>query len=240
MVRKISGIVFSCFMVAHADAVLFDWGFNINGDVYTAMDMGDDHTALPDYFDFSGFDFDQGLGTISVAFDPDASGTYHAMAFLDHEIDEAQNTFFNEYGSAYGVPADGLTWEIDEPGYAYGDIYDHLYGDAFDNSNAVESTPDDVSMGLGWSFSLGEQEYATIEFTAGADAPEEGFYLAHYDDESSDAIFFSSRLSIEGGTTPVPEPCAASLLFLSCGLLLGAGIINRGIGRRRGIAPKNV
>src|SRR5690606_5502539 len=38
------------------------------------------------------------------------------VSFLDVEIDEAINTFFNEYGEVEGVPAPGQGFEIDEPG----------------------------------------------------------------------------------------------------------------------------
>ncbi len=43
---------------------LFDWAFNVNGEIYQ---WGD---ALPDTFDDESFDWDTGMGTLSFRFDP--------------------------------------------------------------------------------------------------------------------------------------------------------------------------
>ena len=82
------------------------------------------------------------------------------LVFLDGEIDQATNTFFNEYGTMTGLvgqgPADGAPdqWQIDEPGYAAGTVYRNLYLGALSNSNAIpQGAPNDVSLALG--FNLG-------------------------------------------------------------------------------------
>ena len=164
----------------------------------------------------SGFDTSTGLGTIVVTVA--AAGNHSVLAFFDHEIDEATNTFFNEYGEAVGAPAAGQSWEIDEPGYVYGDIYANFLAGALDNANGVPaSAPDDVSMALGWTFSLAADETAYIIFRVSEIAPSSGFFLIQTDPDSPAAIYLSSNLDIRGGGGQIPEP--ASMILLALGLL---------------------
>ena len=54
------------------------------------------------------------------------------ISFVDIEIQQTRNTFFNEYAEYSGTIGQGYSdpdpdsWEIDEPGFVFGDIYDHL------------------------------------------------------------------------------------------------------------------
>ncbi len=80
---------------------------------------------------------------------------------LDAEIDEAKNTFFNEYGTTIGRLGLGASdpdpdqWQIDEPGFQSGTLIRNLYEGALNNSNSIPRTAlNDVAMSLG--FSLGE------------------------------------------------------------------------------------
>jgi hypothetical protein len=82
------------------------------------------------------------------------------FVMLDAEIDEAINTFFNEYGTAVGQPGQGIgdstpsQWQIDEPGFQTGTLFRNLFLGSLDNSNSIpQSALNDVAMGLG--FSLG-------------------------------------------------------------------------------------
>lgn len=59
------------------------------------------------------------------------------LVFLDAEIDGSTNTFFNEYGEMIGVAGPGVSWEIDEPGFVFGDIVDHLLAGTLDNANSL-------------------------------------------------------------------------------------------------------
>ena len=153
------------------------------------------------------------------------AGNHTGILFVDLEIDEVANTFFNEYGDTNGTPGASQTWEIDEPGYVFGDIYDNFVLGTLDNSNAIPSgLPDDVSMALGYeNFSLAAGETASISFLISETAPLSGFYLSQIDPDSDAAVYFSSSFRIGGGQEPViPEP--GTLVLMLTGLALTGGI----------------
>jgi len=189
--------------VANAATIdLFEWAYNQDGTITS--------NAL-----FSG------LGTKS--FTVSGAGAHSFIAYFDHEIDELVNTFFNEYGVVHGSAAAGQSWEIDEPGFVFGDIYNNFTAGALDNTNGVP-TPEDVSMALGWNFNLLAGETATISFILSDLTRPGGFYLEQFDPDSQASIFYSSTLNIGDGT-PVPEP--------STMLLFGAGLAGLGFYSRR-------
>jgi len=164
-----------------------------------------------------------GLGSFTVGLGPGPAGSHYVVAFVDPEIDEAINTFFNEIGSAFGSPAAGQSWEIDEPGFVYGDIYTNFLAGALDNSNGVLS-PDDVSMALGWNFVLTNTQVASISFALSDIRPSGGFYLTQTDPDSQASIYFSSQLNIRdtGGPGVVPEPSTIILMLSGLGLAAAA------------------
>jgi hypothetical protein len=142
------------------------------------------------------------------------AGAHAGIVFVDPEISQDINTFFNEYGAAHGALAAGQSWEIDEPGYVYGDIFTNLQTGSLDNSNGVpSSTPDDVAMALGWDFVLNPGESATLNFFLNTTVPTSGFYLSQTDADNQGTLYFSSTLDIrnDGGPT-VPEPSTFALL----------------------------
>lgn len=213
-------IVFGCFLficssVSSALAVpnLYDWAFNLDGTVTTAQDT----PVMPASGILDGND----LGTLTITMT--GVGTHSFDVFFDYEIDEADNTYFNEYGSVTNTAGTSQSWEIDEPGYQTGDIYDNFLLSKLDKTNAItDAAPDDVSWAMGWDFTLLEDEMAIISLIIGDTAPASGFYLGQIDPDSDKAIYFSSTIRIE----PVPEPGTM--------ILVGLGVIGMvGFGRKK-------
>ncbi|MCC7374415.1 MAG: hypothetical protein IT581_07150 [Verrucomicrobiales bacterium] len=142
------------------------------------------------------FDAISGLGTLRIIFTD--LGPHYASLFVDHELSETSNTFFNELGAVSPTPPPiGVSWEIDEPGYVFGDIVSNFEAGTLDNAIGTPD-PEDVSMALGWFFDLKNGETGTLTFRLTDQAPA-GFYLRHYDPESGESVYLSSSLRIDGG-----------------------------------------
>jgi hypothetical protein len=202
---------------------LFDWAFNIDGTVTAAPG------PVPAGVNAAGFSFTTGLGALTITMT--GAGGHLAGTFLDHEIDETINTFFNESGAVSGAPGAGLSWEIDEPGFVFGDILTNFGAGALDNTNGVlAGSNDDVSIALLWNFVLAPGELATVSFSVSETAPLSGFYLSHTDPDSLSTIYMTTGLSITGLPPTVPAP--ASLALLAAGLAGAALRTRRSRGRR--------
>lgn len=225
---------------AIAGPVLFDFGLNINGTTY--CDLGpcdvDGATLAPNTIpglDTSAFDATTGLGTLTLAFDALNAGNYAVSFFVDHEIDEPINGFANEHGAVIGTPASNQHWEIDEPGAAFGDIFDEFLNNRFDHSNGVPAgSADDVSMGLGWEFALAAGERAVLAFRLSDLIAPIGFHLAHTDSDSGLTVFFGSSLAI---FEPAVAVAAPGSLYLFGAIVLA---ILRSARRKPGAARRNV
>lgn len=203
---------------------LFESGLNIDGT--SSFFPGD---PLPPGVDVSAFDPLTGLGTVSVTVT--GAGNHFVGAYVDLEIDEAINTFFNESGLAIGAPAAGQSWEIDEPGFTFGNIITNFTAGTLDNS-ITPFGPEDVSMALGWNFLLNAGETANINFTVSPDAPAGGFYLRQGDLQSRAEVFYYSNLTITGQPPhSVPDGgCTLPLLLLG---LAGLGAAVKQAASRR-------
>jgi hypothetical protein len=213
-----------------AEIALYDWGFNLNGTLYCSAGNSDTTCSgngvaeLPGFLNTDAFDFGSGLGRIEARIA--STGSHSVLAWFDHEIDETVNSAVNEFGSIEGTLPTGsdprLQWEIDEPGYAFGDIYDNLINASLDNSNGVPAgSPDDVSVAMGWTFDLPVDTVATVSWTLGTDDDGSPFAVLHQDPQSPATIRLSTRLDIATVALPGSLPLAA------------VGLALLGLGRRR-------
>jgi hypothetical protein len=197
---------------AEALPELFDWAYYIDGTTYEYT-LGD---SMPVVGSLNA----NGLGTLT--WETNMAGPHTFIAFFDHQFDPATNTYYNEFGSAMGIPATGQSWEIDEPGWSFGDIYSNTQNGSLDRTNAVPAgAPDDVSWALGWDFALSNGDTVVISLLLSDILPTSGFYLSHTDPESQETIYFSSSLSVSVPAEPVPEP--ATVLLMTVGLLALSG-----------------
>ena len=213
--------LYSTSMLAEASVIdLVDWAYNVDGVTY--------ENAFGDVMPVSGTLNTEGLGSLTLSV---SGGGLHSMrAFFDFDIDRAINSSYNESGNAYGVAVAGQSWEIDEPGWVFGDIYDHVIPisggiGTLDNTNSVPAgQEDDVSFALGWDFVLGVDEIATISLNLSDVLDTSGFYLAHSDAETgpgfneTTTIYAWSTLNIS--VLPIQVPSPGTLFLLPVGLAL--------------------
>lgn len=211
----------------NADIIsLFDWGLNINNQIINGSS-----STIPGNVTLSQDFVDNGLGTVTVEFSNGSAGSYSIGGFFDYEIIGVDNTYFNEYAFVQGEVNDSrLSYEIDEPGYSLapytGDIYNNFLTfseSGFDNRifyDGISGTwitdsgypiSDDVAMGIGWNFVLDANETANVSFIISRTLPTDGFYLAHLDRNSEDALYLQTRLNIIPNS--VPEPGIFSLMI---------------------------
>ena len=142
------------------------------------------------------------------------------FAFLDMEIDEPINTYYNEYGALVDVSGAGAgdnlpdSWEIDEPGFVFGDIYTNLLNGVLDNSNAIPAgLGDDVSLALGFnigSLLAGETIRASFVISATNIGG-----LSQTDPDSNLTFYFNGTADILPVSASAPEPSALTLIALS-------------------------
>ncbi|MEI7908042.1 MAG: VPDSG-CTERM sorting domain-containing protein [Verrucomicrobiota bacterium] len=193
---------------AFGASTLAEYAFNIDGTVSDYLLPA----PPPAGVNIAGFNTGTGLGTIQMTMA--GTGLHYGGVFLDHEIDEIINTFFNETGAKSGAPSSGLSWEIDEPGWKTGDIFTNFGASNLDNTNS-SLIPDDVSMALAWNFTLNPGETALLSFNVSETMPTSGFYLSQTDPASQESLYFTSSLAVQGQSVP---DAGSSLALLLCAM----------------------
>lgn len=187
---------------------LFEYAVAVGGATYSPG------ATLPPSINSSAFAFDTGLGvlTVSVA----GAGPHFVGLFLDHEIDEAVNTFFNEHGASSGSIDSKQLWEIGDP--FEDDIYNNFLAGSLANKLGPNLDPngDDVSMALGWRFDLEPSQNALVRFHLSLMPPAitPDFVLTQNDFESAASVHYWSDIRITGDVNPVPDSGPNWLLSL--------------------------
>jgi len=169
------------------------------------------------------------LGTMTWSITNNTGGdvaSSQLMGFLDADLGVETPglgvlNYFDEYGEVFG-PLD--SWEIDEPGFLFGDIYQHLQDTGvLDNTNNVPvGSPEDVSLALGFEITnwlVGETIIATFLISEALNG-QAG--LGQFDTLTDDVLYFSG--SVENiGVIPIPG---------SAGLML-SGLVLLAVARYR-------
>ncbi len=154
------------------------------------------------------------------------------LSFLDAEIDEPINSFFNEVATTSGTLAANQGYEIDEPGFSFGDLPENLADGTLDGVNAL-TVEEDVAMAFSFLFpELAPGAVATIELMISEDGDALGPFSimqSDADPRSTTTITYSGQASSSrppDGVHPIPEP--------SAGLLYAIGLVVAGRFRSRG------
>lgn len=204
-----------------APTSLFEFNVSVDGVAsYVYLD-GDFYDPLPTGVSDAGFNYSNGLGSITASIS--GAGPHSFDAYFDHDISNASD---NEVGRTSGTPAAGQSWEIDEP--ATGDIFDNFDLSTLDNSIGLLD-PEDVAMAMGFDFNLAANEMANILLEITEDLlPTTDFWLAQdnivyhgvnrtlYLAGTLD-IICTSQCGNQGNGNKVPEP--SMLMLMSLGLV---------------------
>lgn len=146
------------------------------------------------------------------------------LSYFDAEIDETLNTFFNEYAETTGALAAGQDYEVDEPGFTFGDIFSNAQAGALDGTNAVPAaSPDDVSMALSFAIGLlNPGQTARFEILLSEDGDALGGFAIRQRDVDPRS---STVITVSGAASIVPEP--GTVVLLGAGLAIVAARRNR-------------
>ncbi len=179
--------------------------------------------------DLTGFNMTTGLGTVKYTFS--GAGSYYVAGFFDYQFVDplVGGGIFDELGAVVGAPGAGQSWEIDEPGWVFGDIYDHFkvfdFATPLEMANTNPAGPEDVSVALGYAFTLGAGDPdRDVYFTVSLAPPTSGYYLEHSDPSGSKVYF--QQTTQAPGPGPIPEPAMLTLFGL------GLAAVSRRLRRR--------
>ncbi len=187
-------------------------------------------------FSFSQTSGLEGLRLSYACTAPAALAAVSAAVYLDADINQDANTWFNERGEAMAAPGGADNWEIDEPGFGadyVGDIFLHYAAGSFDNSifNGRPGLVEDVAFGLGFTpgaLGVGDQLLLEILISENAIGAGWGTVLHQWDDAdgpAGDNLYLAGRYSIQRAPDDpndpgvIPEPSGIALFGLGFALL---------------------
>lgn len=170
--------------------------------------------------------------TLTYRFENTSAGTFadvQFFSFVDSEIDVPINDYFNEFATVSGAVGAGSTdalpdsFEVDEPGFVFGNIFDNILLGALDNTNTLTTGfPDDVAMALGFRLGgLAPGDIGEISiFLSDDDDALAGLSILHSDSDagSTDTLRFSGSSSVFASAA-VPEPSTYGLLLVGTAVL---------------------
>jgi hypothetical protein len=214
--------------------VLEDWIFNVNG---TSTEGATSISGL----NTGAFNFTTGEGTLTFSYSPGVAGSYFFDAWFDNELNAP---FFNEYAATSGTPVAGQSWEIGDaqlyynysgplPAPANTDVGDDTIGNTLSNTNGLPGNATnyndnclgsncngDVSMAMGFAFTLTAGETETVTLNLSETAPTSGFYLQqiHPVDGNTPSqlnLYFSGSAVSSTGPPPPPTPEPGTWLLVS-------------------------
>lgn len=147
------------------------------------------------------------------------------FGFLDAEIDEPSNTYFNESGDVSSLilgsgSGDSLadSWGIGDP--FFDDIFQNLLDATLTNVNTVPAGSEgDVSLALGFDIgmlNIGESFGVFFDIALTDNGGLRQFDSDSNDGQGSELFFNGARQDL---TTPVPVPTPTTLSLLGLGLL---------------------
>ena len=144
------------------------------------------------------------------------AGDVQFISYVDAQIDDFVNGFFNESAETSGTLAAGQAFEIDEPFFA-GDILENVLSGDLDSTNsfAGEFSEEDVAMAL--SFDLGTLDtgdQAVIEIMLSEDGDGLGSWLmtqSDLDPSSPDRLSYSGRATVQEAQASLTEPASAPI-----------------------------
>lgn len=238
-------------VTASASPILDGWGVNIDG-IFTSFNQVGPSTAssFPAEVNASQYDVGTldppngspgagtGLGTLTLTIQ--GTGSQLAIVWLDLHIDNGGPVYWDEFGATQGTAGAGQTWQIDEPGNGSlgytGTVYNNVRnstlgtGSLLTNSNALPvngpNSPNDTSLAIGQSFTLGLGQTAvwtiSVGFTNDPGSLSPQFYLLQSSADVPGTIALSSSLAITTALTPEPTTwilaMSATLVFLTAKL----------------------
>ena len=207
-------------------------GRDLNGGGFgTSAQLSKD--ALPSGLDFT---FDATLSsdstdlTLSYSFTNNTASDlidFQFLSFVDADIaDMTFDSFWDESASTSGFLAEGQNFEVDEPGYMFGDIFDNVRLGTLDGDNAVPwDSPEDVAMALSFGLPvLGSGETYRVDIMLSEDGGFLGtFVIDQGDPNLATTISYSGTASV---ASPMPEP-SSLILFGAGSLLVGRALRRR-------------